>query len=401
MTPRLPAASLLLASASLACGSLRTPDYSDHDFAAQATFLKEAADGILLESGTGAIVVSPTLQGRVMTSTLHRGGVGLGFVNRAVVQNPPAESAFFNYGGEDRFWLGPEGGPYSLYFQPGDPFDRDLWQVPEALNEGAWQVVSQDPTSVRMSQSMSLQNRVGSTYEVDVDRSVEVLSKTEASALLGGLPEGCQWVAFRSRNSIRNAGSRAWFPETGLLCIWILGMFQAGPDTWVVAPYREEGVDPSIPPVETAYFNPLDDQRLKRGNGFVLFKADAQYTSKIGVMRRRAVDVMAAYDPHRRVFTVVKFGPLRPEQPYLLELWDPETKRAYDGDVANSYNHGGPESFYELESSSPALALEPGEVYEHQHTTLHIRVPEGTDLGDVASRVLGIPWKEVRGLGGF
>jgi hypothetical protein len=28
-------------------------------------------------------------------------------------------------GGEDRFWLGPEGGQYALYFNAGDPFDLD------------------------------------------------------------------------------------------------------------------------------------------------------------------------------------------------------------------------------------------------------------------------------------
>ena len=36
------------------------------------------------------------------------------------------------FGGEDRFWLGPEGGQFALYFKPGDPFDLDHWQVPEA-----------------------------------------------------------------------------------------------------------------------------------------------------------------------------------------------------------------------------------------------------------------------------
>ena len=37
---------------------------------------------------------------------------------------------FDNYGGEDRFWLGPEGGQYGLYFPPGKPFVFDNWQTP-------------------------------------------------------------------------------------------------------------------------------------------------------------------------------------------------------------------------------------------------------------------------------
>ena len=42
------------------------------------------------------------------------------------------------FGGEDRFWLGPEGGQYALYFKPGDPFDLDHWQVPDAFDWDKW-----------------------------------------------------------------------------------------------------------------------------------------------------------------------------------------------------------------------------------------------------------------------
>ena len=42
------------------------------------------------------------------------------------------------FGGEDRFWLGPEGGQYALYFKPDDPFDLDHWQVPDAFDWDTW-----------------------------------------------------------------------------------------------------------------------------------------------------------------------------------------------------------------------------------------------------------------------
>jgi len=50
----------------------------------------------------------------------------------------------------------------------------------------------------------------------------------------------------------------------------------------------------------------------------------------------------------------------------------------YAGDVINAYNDGPPEPgaaplgpFYELESSSPAAALQPGESITHVHRTFH------------------------------
>ena len=29
------------------------------------------------------------------------------------------------FGGEDRFWLGPEGGQFSIFFKKDDPFDLE------------------------------------------------------------------------------------------------------------------------------------------------------------------------------------------------------------------------------------------------------------------------------------
>ena len=37
------------------------------------------------------------------------------------------------FGGEDRLWLGPEGGQYSIFFRAGDPFDLEHWQTPPPL----------------------------------------------------------------------------------------------------------------------------------------------------------------------------------------------------------------------------------------------------------------------------
>ena len=46
------------------------------------------------------------------------------------------------FGGEDRFWLGPEGGQFALYFKARDPFDFDHWQVPAAFDWGRWPVAA-------------------------------------------------------------------------------------------------------------------------------------------------------------------------------------------------------------------------------------------------------------------
>jgi hypothetical protein len=50
-------------------------------------------------------------------------------------KNNPHLNAF---GGEDRFWLGPEGGQFSIFFKKDTPFDLDNWFTPPSLNEERW-----------------------------------------------------------------------------------------------------------------------------------------------------------------------------------------------------------------------------------------------------------------------
>lgn len=385
----------LLLAVTAACSAAQPPSTSFRD---DAALLRSRGDVLLLHSGTGSFVVAPQLQGRVMTSTLGD-DQSLGFVNHALVRQPPASAPFLNFGGEDRFWIGPEGGAYALYFAPGQEQVLANWQVPADLNQGAFRVLRASASAVEMQRDMQLRNRLGTAFELRVTRRVEAPPAAEVERLTGGpLPPAAQWVAFRSVNQVENRGGRAWARESGLPCIWILSMFRPGPRAFVIAPFRAgAGGDP----VQTAYFGPLAADRLRRGSNFVLFRADAQYRSKIGLYAEHAQPVLGAYDPDTRVLTLVQYGPLDRTAPYVNELWNPEHPEPYHGDVANSYNHGGPEPFFELESSSPALELAPGQSHEHVHTTVHLRLPDAAALARTAQAALGVRWDEVVSLAGW
>ena len=72
------------------------------------------------ESGRARVCLVPAWQGRVMTSTAAgTGGPGYGWINRSLIASGVRKSRFNPFGGEERLWLGPEGGPFSLYFAPG------------------------------------------------------------------------------------------------------------------------------------------------------------------------------------------------------------------------------------------------------------------------------------------
>jgi len=77
-------------------------------------------------------------------------------------------------------------------------------------------------------------------------------------------------------------------------------------------------------------------------------------------------------------------------------------REPYGGDVINSYNDGPPAPgkpplgpFYELETSSPALVLEPGQSYTHVHRTFHFTGSE-PELDTIARAALKVRLADVK-----
>jgi hypothetical protein len=383
---------LVLTAALAACSS--NPSYRD-----DAEFLRARTQCYEFASGSGSFIVAPELQGRVMTATTGELGPSLGFVNRGAVERPDPQGAFANYGGAERFWIGPESGPFAFFFDPGAPHQRENWRVPDGLDQGGFRVVGHDDKRIRMERDIELRNIAGGEFRLRVTREVDVPFPAEVRAALGGEALFGGWTAFRSRTTVVNAGPRAWTREQGLPCIWILGMFRPGDRAWAIAPFRADARDPDGgPAVRSDYFGAVPPDRFRLGSNFALFRADAREVGKIGVLRDRAMDRIAAWDPDTRVFTLVVFAPLDRGAPYMSEHWGATLPDPWYGDAINSYNHGGPEPFFELETSSPALALAPGGSHTHISMTIHARLDDDAALARVLRSALGVSPEEFAGL---
>src|SRR5215510_3877664 len=155
-------------------------------FDTDIAFLRQHTKIVVLAdpSGSAQAAVAPAYQGRVMTSTTGGSDApSFGWIGRAAIASGQRQPHMNVFGGEDRFWLGPEGGQYSLYFKKGDPFDLDHWQVPESFDWGAWDIGSQSPTSVTFRKRMTLINYSGTSFDIDVERTVKMLSGSEVAAL--------------------------------------------------------------------------------------------------------------------------------------------------------------------------------------------------------------------------
>ena len=305
------------------------------------------------------------------------------------------------FGGEDRFWLGPEGGQYALFFKAGDPFDLDHWQVPQPFDWGGWEIASQSATAVRFQKRMTLVNYSGTRIEVDVDRTVRLLPGPDVTTLLGQSPgSAVRTVAFESSNTVTNVGSAQWRQDSGLVSVWILGMFNPSNETTIALPFVA-GPELTLGPiVNDQYFGKVPADRLIVKPSAVLFRGDGQYRSKIGLAPARALPSVGSYDASGHVLTLVQYTRPADAAAYVNSIWETQ-REPYKGDVINSYNDGPPGPgkpplgpFYELETSSPALSLPPAQQYTHVHRTFHLAGPEA-DLDRIAHAALNIGLAEL------
>jgi hypothetical protein len=87
------------------------------------------------------------------------------------------------YGGENRFWLGPEGGKFSLFFKPGSEMVFENWKTPAPIDTEAWQVTNKTDTSVALQKEMKLINYKGTELNLRVDRSINILDNSRLTTV--------------------------------------------------------------------------------------------------------------------------------------------------------------------------------------------------------------------------
>jgi len=312
-------------------------------FADDLAFLKEHTKVVVLSDSTGnsRLAVLPDMQGRVMTSTAGGPeGLSFGWINRELVASGKFVEHINVFGGEDRFWLGPEGGQFSIFFKKGVPFDLEHWFTPAPIDTEPFELVSSDKSSAVFKKDMQLENYSETKLNLRVDREVKVLEAAEAVEKLGVTPaESVKIAAFESNNKITNTGQNAWEKETGLLSIWILGMFNPSPATTIVVPFVPGPAEALGPIVNDAYFGKVPAERLVVKDDVMFFSGDGQYRSKIGLSPQRAKSVCGSYDGVNKVLTIVQYNKPEGALDYVNSMWELQDE-PYKGDVVNSYNDG-------------------------------------------------------------
>ncbi len=350
------------------------------------------------KEGQAKIALSADYQGRVMTSTADGdAGISFGWINYSLIESGKSNPQFNPVGGEERLWLGPEGGQFSLYFAGGSSFEIANWRVPAIIDTVPFDIRSSTDTSAVFGKTASLKNFSGTAFQIEIERTVQLLGKAAiATELKAAIPKAVKAVGYKTLNRLTNAGLEKWTKEGGLLSIWLLGMFTPSSETTVIIPFKN--IDDARSYITDDYFGDMPNERLMVRDSLLYFSADGKYRSKIGLAPELAKPLAASFDFKNNILTLIKFN-VEPDGLYVNSKWELQ-KQPYKGDVVNSYNDGpladgtqlGP--FYELESSSPARELEPGETQEYSQTTCHF-TGSYEDLAKLAA-ALGINLNEAK-----
>ena len=365
------------------------------------SFLKKFTTVVELKNDKSALIVAPNWQGRVMTSTSEGdGGFSFGWVNNKLIASGKLTAHINAFGGEERLWLGPEGGQYSIFFSKGKEFTFDNWQTPSFIDTKPFAITLQSDTSVALECEEIIENYSGTVFSLSIQRKITLLSNIEILNKTGIDISGVNCVAYSSSNVLINKGRNDWEKEGGLLSIWMLGMYIPSDSVVVVIPFREGDEKTMGVKVNDNYFGKIPESRLKIIGNHVFFRADGKSRGKIGIPPLRAAGLMGSYDSENNILTLLLCKQPDNIKDYVNSAWEIQ-KDPYSGDALNSYNDGKLEDgsqmgpFYELETSSPAAALSSGKSLTHSQVTLHLTGKKEL-LDKIALRTLGVSLKEIK-----
>jgi hypothetical protein len=348
------------------------------------------------DSGHGRVLCAPSLVGRVMTTTFDSAdGQSLGRIGIEGICKGPVDPVFNDFGGEERFWLGPEGGQFGLHFSSTNQ-TLATYRVQAGMSSKPYFVVRAGHGFITMRSRFDLTNCLGTQFEVDILRSIKIL---DSCPYILDHPGHVDFVGFQTETTITNVGKKPMSWDTGVLSAWTIGQHPSGPRCVVVLPLvigTELALGKPIREDYIEVLNPggsLGPGKLSINVGYALLKTESNCSIKIGIGKKRAKNRFGSIDLDRCQMTINDFD-LFPEIDYVAPYWRPLSyDELRDGEAISIYVDGSGEAeptghFYELESLSPALTLVPTQSHTHRNRIYHIRSDRPV-LGSICAEFLG------------
>lgn len=388
----------------VSCSMENKKNYHNGSFGYDVEFLNKRDSNLIIlksEDSQSQIAISAKYQAKVFTSTANGlKGQSLGFIGYDALSSSILDEHMNAYGGENRFWLGPEGGQYSLFFEKGAEQIYDNWHTPKDIDSEEWSLVYQNESKVKMKKEISLINYLDVELKLEAEREIRLFNNEQIQKELGlNNLQKIHTVGYSTSNSVKNLNDFDWDESTGSVCIWILDMFIPAPKAITFIPYSSGTTTLKGAVATTDYFGDIPKSHLKISDSFVFLKTDGNYRSKLGLNEKRTIGIAGNYDPDSKRLTVITFD-VNENDVYLNQEWNPN-KAPLLGDAMNAYNDGPLEDgsimgpFFELESVSPAAFISPNESISHLHNVFHF-MGEEKDLNPIALQLFNLSLENIK-----
>ncbi len=222
------------------------------------------------------IAVAPDMGGRVFVEV---GGIFVHRIDWETVETP--NRPFNNFGGVN-LWPAPEGGPFGLNYR------GDEWMVQPAINDEPFVVRNTEEASVDMHKRTTLTNRMGTSLEVDMTRTVAVVPPSPCLADCGS--SAIVAVETRDRIEVRNEVSS----REALIAAWNLEQFDATDDTvaFVRVPSPGEAIN-------FDYYSPAPTNLITTHPDGFSFRVNGRQRAQIGLRTSARTERIGFYDLSR------------------------------------------------------------------------------------------------------
>ena len=282
---------------------------------------------IRIPCGAGNILVSNTLQGRVMAETkgtlIHRFEADL-------AENPDPDN--FNNLGGNSLWPAPEGGDFAFNYPPqGD------WYVQEGINKMQNTLLEKGDSFVVVGKSFELLNRKGNTMQVTLRRRVEAAVVPDF---------GVDALKYHTSENLTLAEPMPL--DEGVISAWSLEQLPGAAGIvgfGKCARGAEKGINTDF------YGDPL--KRMSFKGEWFRFDLGGPNRLQIGISSTAEPEFIGSFDPSRGV-AVLRWTPGRKDGKYINFADNDQKNGVFSAADQFSIFNGSEElDFHELETLAP------------------------------------------------
>ena len=288
---------------------------------------------IRIPCGNGNILVSNTLQGRIMAeidgTLIHRFEADL-------AENPDPDN--FNNLGGNSLWPAPEGGDFAFNYPPqGD------WYVQEGINKLQNRVIEEGKDFIIIGKEFSLLNRSGNTMNVTLRRRIEAAESGDF---------GVRALRYRTFETLTLAEPCPL--DKGVISAWSLEQLPGAAGITgfgKCANGAEKGINTDF------YGDPL--KRMSFNGEWFRFDLGGPNRLQIGISSSAAPEFIGSFDPSRGV-AVLRWTPARKDGKYINFADNDQKNGPFSAADQFSIFNGSEElDFHELETLAP-MTLDAG-----------------------------------------